>query len=63
VEIGEQDGELRVLIADDGPGGAVATGSGLTGLRQRVDALDGRFDLASPAAGGTRVEVVLPCGS
>ena len=63
VEIEEQEGELRLRVTDDGPGGAVATGSGLTGLRQRVDALDGRFELSSPAVGGTVVEVVLPCGS
>ncbi len=63
VEIEERGGELRLRIVDDGPGGAVATGSGLTGLRQRVDALDGRFALTSPEAGGTTVEVILPCGS
>lgn len=63
VDIEEDGDELRLLIADDGPGGAVPTGSGLTGLRQRVEALDGRFEISSPPEGGTRVEVHLPCAS
>jgi signal transduction histidine kinase len=55
---------LDVVVADDGPGGAdVAAGSGLDGLRRRVAALDGDFELASPPGGGTRIEVRLPCGS
>lgn len=63
VEVGERGGELLLVVADDGPGGAVETGSGLTGLRQRVAALDGSLLLRSPAGEGTRLEVVLPCGS
>jgi signal transduction histidine kinase len=59
------DGEvLDVTIADDGPGGAdVTAGSGLDGLRRRVAALDGEMRIVSPAEGGTRIEVRLPCGS
>jgi signal transduction histidine kinase len=59
------DGEdLDMVIADDGPGGAdVTAGSGLDGLRRRVAALDGEMKIVSPAAGGTRIEVRLPCGS
>jgi signal transduction histidine kinase len=54
---------LEVVIADDGPGGAdVTAGSGLDGLRRRVAALDGEMKIVSPAAGGTRIEVRLPCG-
>jgi signal transduction histidine kinase len=55
---------LDLTIADDGPGGAdVAAGSGLDGLRRRVAALDGEMKIVSPADGGTRIEVRLPCGS
>lgn len=58
------DDMLDVRIADDGPGGAdVTAGSGLDGLRRRVAALDGEMRIVSPADGGTRIEVRLPCGS
>lgn len=57
-------GTLRLVVADDGRGGAVATpGSGLDGLRSRVAALDGTFDLESPAGAGTRLTVEVPCAS
>lgn len=54
---------LRVEIVDDGRGSADARGSGLTGLRQRVEALDGTFAVTSPAGGPTIVRAELPCGS
>jgi signal transduction histidine kinase len=58
------DEVLDLTIADDGPGGAdVTAGSGLDGLRRRVAALDGEMKIVSPAQGGTRIEVRLPCGS
>ncbi|GMA86920.1 hypothetical protein GCM10025868_21700 [Angustibacter aerolatus] len=52
-----------VRVADDGRGGAAERpGSGLAGLRRRLEALDGRLVLDSPAGGPTAVEAVLPCG-
>lgn len=55
---------LRLVVQDDGRGGALATpGSGLDGLRSRVAALDGTFDLASPVGAGTTLIVELPCAS
>ncbi|GEL93947.1 sensor histidine kinase [Cellulomonas composti] len=58
------DGRLRLVVHDDGRGGAVAApGSGLDGLRARVAALDGTFDLASPAGAGTTLTVELGCAS
>jgi signal transduction histidine kinase len=52
---------LRVQVRDDGVGGADPTnGSGLRGLRDRVDALDGRLELRSPPGGGTTVTVEIP---
>ena len=47
-------GVLRVCIHDDGRGGADSTpGSGLVGLKDRVEALGGRFSVQSPVGGGT----------
>jgi signal transduction histidine kinase len=57
---------LLVEIADDGHGGAEPAGSGLTGLRHRVEALDGTLDgtldVTSPDGGGTRIRAWLPYG-
>jgi len=62
VRLGDGHRELQVLVGDDGRGGADGEGSGLAGLRARVEALDGRMRLRSPAGGGTLIEVSLPCG-
>jgi signal transduction histidine kinase len=52
---------VRASIADDGAGGAVAgEGSGLTGLRDRVEALGGRLALDSPPGRGTVISIELP---
>jgi signal transduction histidine kinase len=58
------DGQsLRVTVRDDGQGGADAdAGSGLSGIRRRVAALDGTARIDSPANEGTTIEVMLPCG-
>jgi signal transduction histidine kinase len=56
------DGWLRVVLTDDGVGGADPSAPGLQGLADRVAALDGHMTIASPEGGGTRVEVSLPCG-
>ena len=44
-----------IEIADDGDGGADPAGNGLTGLRHRVEALDGTLPVISPAGGGTTI--------
>jgi signal transduction histidine kinase len=54
---------LSVAVLDDGHGGADPAGSGLTGLRRRVEALDGTLRVVSPAGGPTTIEAVLPCAS
>jgi signal transduction histidine kinase len=51
---------LDVRISDDGDGGADPGGSGLTGLRHRVEALDGTLVVTSPAGGGTTIHAHLP---
>jgi PAS domain S-box-containing protein len=53
---------LIVEVADDGAGGAdPAKGSGLRGLADRVEAIGGRLEIASPPGSGTRVRALLPC--
>ncbi|MDT0458024.1 sensor histidine kinase [Streptomyces sp. DSM 41527] len=55
-------GILRVVIADDGVGGAdPSKGSGLKGLAQRVRSVDGTFRMSSPVGGPTVMNVELPC--
>jgi PAS domain S-box-containing protein len=56
------DGQgARVEVCDDGVGGAdPATGTGLRGLADRVDALGGVLRVTSPAGGGTTVAAELP---
>jgi signal transduction histidine kinase len=61
VEVRTVDGTLRVSVQDDGVGGAdLARGSGLVGLKDRVEALGGRLWLDSPAGAGTQLRVELP---
>jgi signal transduction histidine kinase len=55
-------GRLVVEVADDGTGGATASGgSGLRGLADRVEALGGRFTLSSPPGAGTTLRADIPC--
>ncbi|HZB23140.1 MAG TPA: sensor histidine kinase, partial [Gaiellaceae bacterium] len=59
-----ENGALHVSVADDGVGGAIVRrGSGLAGLRDRVAAHGGTFELKSPRGGGTQLEVEIPCES
>ncbi|HTP17057.1 MAG TPA: GAF domain-containing protein [Streptosporangiaceae bacterium] len=52
---------LRVVVRDDGAGGADFTrGTGLVGLKDRVEALGGKIFLDSPRAAGTTLHVELP---
>ncbi|MCP2324386.1 signal transduction histidine kinase [Hamadaea flava] len=54
---------LTVEVADDGTGGAEPAGSGLDGLRRRIEALDGTFIVTSPPGGPTRLRAEIPCAS
>jgi signal transduction histidine kinase len=56
-----KDDVLSLSISDDGIGGAdFGKGSGLVGLRDRVEALGGRMRIMSPAGGGTSLDVTIP---
>lgn len=62
VRLTQADHDLIVEVEDDGCGGAdLAQGTGLTGLADRVAAVNGRLLLASPTGGPTLVRVELPC--
>jgi signal transduction histidine kinase len=61
VRIVQRGDVLAVEVSDDGRGGADPAGSGLAGLRRRVEALDGRQRIASPPGGPTIVAAEVPC--
>ena len=61
VRVTRRGGEVVVVVADDGIGGAtVAGGTGLRGLIDRLAVLDGRLEVVSPPGGGTRLEAHIP---
>lgn len=61
VQVTTDDGQLVVEVRDDGVGGAdISQGSGLQGLRDRVEAIDGRLVVRSWVGTGTRVTARLP---
>ena len=61
VELDTPDAVVRLAIRDDGIGGAdPAKGSGLTGLRDRIEAVGGTLDVTSPADGGTALLIEIP---
>jgi signal transduction histidine kinase len=63
VELTRHDGEVRLLVRDDGQGGAaLGRGSGLIGLSDRVEALEGAMRLRSAPGEGTSLEVTVPVG-
>ena len=61
VDVDMQDDVLRLLIRDDGVGGADSSrGSGLIGLIDRVEAVGGRLEITSPSGGGTTLAAAIP---
>jgi signal transduction histidine kinase len=63
VEVRVADDTLIVEIVDDGIGGADSErGTGLRGLADRVEALNGRLRIWSAPGSGTRVRAEIPCG-
>jgi signal transduction histidine kinase len=63
VEVKVADNTLIVEIVDDGIGGADSErGTGLRGLADRVEALNGQLRIWSAAGHGTRVRAEIPCG-
>jgi signal transduction histidine kinase len=63
IDVAVQEGTLVVQVADDGIGGAdTERGTGLRGIADRVEALDGRLRVWTPVGGGTCVRAEIPCG-
>ena len=61
VSMSIQDGALRIAVSDDGVGGTdFARGTGLLGLKDRVEALNGHLHLESGQSAGTTVIAELP---
>ncbi|HET9242525.1 MAG TPA: histidine kinase, partial [Gaiella sp.] len=64
VDVSQAGGQVVVEVVDDGVGGAdTERGTGLRGLADRVEALDGRLRVWSPRGGGTRLRAEIPCAS
>lgn len=62
IVVSQHDGQVLVEVEDDGVGGAdTERGTGLRGLADRIEALDGRLRIWSPSGGGTRVRAEIPC--
>lgn len=62
IDVVKEHDELVLEIVDDGIGGADSErGSGLRGLADRVEALNGRLRVWTPRGGGTRVRAEIPC--
>lgn len=65
--LSDKSGQLKVIIADDGQGftpGPQRSGTarplGLTGMRERVEALGGTFHVSSQPGSGTQVTAIIP---
>jgi signal transduction histidine kinase len=64
VEVARTNGQVVIEVVDDGIGGAdTELGSGLRGLADRVEALEGWLRIWSPKGGGTRLRAEIPCVS
>jgi signal transduction histidine kinase len=64
VDLHAHETSVRLAIRDDGVGGAdPARGSGLVGLRDRIEAVGGEFEVTSPAGHGTTLLIKIPAGS
>nr|WP_238350845.1 sensor histidine kinase [Kribbella shirazensis] len=62
IEVGVADERLRVVVRDDGVGGA-REGFGLTSLRDRVASVGGEFTVESAPGAGTSIRAEIPCAS
>ena len=60
VRFGMEAGEAVLRVEDDGRGGALVPGNGLSGMRERIEAVRGRLRVDAGAGQGTRIEARVP---
>jgi len=60
VSFGVEAGEAVLRVVDDGRGGAIVPGNGLTGMRERIEAVRGRLRVDTGHGKGTRIEARVP---
>jgi len=63
IRLSHRGGTLRMVVGDDGVGGADPDGTGLRGIQRRLAAFDGTMSVSSPPGGPTVVIMELPCES
>jgi two-component system sensor histidine kinase DesK len=61
IELRRIDGEIRVIVSDDGRGGAQSDGAGISGMRERITAIGGR--VVRDGSRGTTLTITLPLAS
>jgi signal transduction histidine kinase len=62
IDISRDDGILKIIVTDDGQGGADSgQGTGLRGIERRLAAFDGVLALSSPPGGPTVATLEIPC--
>ncbi|OYO11603.1 two-component sensor histidine kinase [Enemella evansiae] len=62
IEVFGDGNRIELTVTDDGSGGADPRGTGLMGIRSRVEAGGGTFSMDSPQGGPTTARAVFPCG-
>jgi signal transduction histidine kinase len=63
IQVTHSPDALQLEVDDDGVGGANPNGTGILGMRRRVEALDGTLTITSPPGGPTTIHAELPCAS
>jgi signal transduction histidine kinase len=62
IDLEHRDGSLRMIVGDNGVGGAeTRAGGGLSGLGDRIAPLDGILSVSSPIGGPTQIIMEIPC--
>lgn len=60
VTLVQEGGQVRLVVEDNGRGGAIVPGNGLAGMRERVQAIGGQLRVESQPWRGTRLEASVP---